>query len=128
MLGGIFTKVNLICNIVDKSTNECNTFKTKAIYQKDRIKYIYENDKYVLNIISSKELILKRNTQEIESIINFEESKITTSIYYMKQQNISLEIKILTKKIIISDKKIKILYTVIDSNIDYEFNIEMSDE
>ena len=128
MLGGDFTKVNLICKIIDKSTNECTKFKTKAIYQKNKIKYSHENELYTLNIVSPKELILNRKNTEIESTIYFEENMTKPSVYYIKEQNISLEIQIKTKKIEVSEYLIKILYKVIDSDINYEYIIEMSDE
>ena len=128
MLGGDFTRTKIICKIIDKSTNESTKYQTKAIYQKDKIKYIYEEESYTLDIISPKKLILNRKTKDIENTFYFEENKTIPSIYYMKEQGISLEIEIKTKKIEIMENQIIILYTVVDSDIDYEYNIEMSDE
>ena len=51
-----------------------------------------------------------------------------SAIYNMKEQEISLEIDIKTKKIEQVENRIQILYTVVDSNMDYEYIIEMSDE
>ena len=101
--------MNLKGKIIDKNTNECTEFQTKAIYKKDKIKYFYENDTYILNIISPKKLILKRITPEIESTIYFEENKNTLSIYLVKEQGISFKIEIKTKMIKISKNKIIIL-------------------
>ena len=39
----------------------------------------------------------------------------------------TLEINIKTEKILITNTSIKIIYTVIDSNNRYEYNIEMSE-
>ena len=40
---------------------------------------------------------------------------------------LSINIDILTNKIELDENSIKILYTVIDSNVVYEYNIEMSE-
>lgn len=128
MLGGNFTRTKIICKIIDKSTNNSIDFKTNAIYQKDKIKYIYKDESYILEIISDKKIILNRKTKDIESKIYFEENKTIPSVYYVKEKGISFEIEIRTNKVKIMDNKIIVLYTVVDSNIDYEYNIEMSDE
>ena len=56
----------------------------------------------------------------------FKKNKVISSIYTVKQNNITLEIDILTNNLEIKPNNIKIIYTVIDSNIVYEYNIEMS--
>lgn len=57
----------------------------------------------------------------------FEINKTISSIYTLKQNNITINIDILTNKIELDENSIKILYTVIDSNVVYEYNIEMSE-
>ena len=57
----------------------------------------------------------------------FETKKVISSIYTLKENNITINIDILTNKIELNKKNIKILYTVIDSDIEYEYNIEMSE-
>lgn len=57
----------------------------------------------------------------------FKKNKVISSIYTVKQNNITLEIDILTNNLEIKPNNIKIIYTVIDSNIVYEYNIEMSE-
>lgn len=119
-------KININCKI----TNEEETiqYKTKAIKQDNQIKYIYKDEIYILTIITPKKLILKRSTPQMESTIYFEENKTLKSLYNIKDKNISLKIEIKTKKIKITNKKIEILYTVIDSNTNYKYYIEMSDK
>lgn len=57
----------------------------------------------------------------------FEKNKIASSLYNLKDNNIILEIDILTNDIKLTEKNLKIIYTIVDSNIIYEYNIEMSD-
>ena len=89
--------------------------------------FIIDKEKYILNIINSKKILLNRNNDEIESTMSFEENKKIPSLYTLKENNISIDIEILTNKLEIKENNIKITYTVIDSNTVYEYNIEMSD-
>ena len=80
-----------------------------------------------MSIISPKKVILNRKNDEIENTLYFEQNKKISSLYTLKENNITLDIDILTTKLEIKEKSIKIIYTVIDSNIVYEYNIEMSE-
>ena len=57
----------------------------------------------------------------------FETNKKTSTEYTLKEKNISIPIDIKTTNIKITATKINIQYTVIDSNENYEYNIEMSE-
>lgn len=113
-----------INNITDKYKND---FNTSAIKTKNKISYIIDNDKYILNILSSKKLILVRENNEIKSTIYFEQNKTISSLYTLKEKDITLEIDIKTLDIKTTENKITITYLVKDSNNKYEYNIEMSD-
>ena len=54
-------------------------------------------------------------------------NKKTLIDYQIKDNNIFLEIEMLTKKIEVTDKFLKIEYLITDSNNEYEYYIEMSD-
>ena len=110
-MGGIITKIKLNGFLKNITDNEITNFKTNAIKEKNKYKFIIENEKYILSIINSHKIVLNRNTSEIESTMYFEENKKTPSLYILKENNITLEIDILTKKIEINDNNIKILYT-----------------
>ena len=125
--GGILTKLNIKGYLKDITNNEITEINTKAIKVKDKISYYLDQEKYTLKIISPTKLILKRSTKEIDSIIYFEENKILPSEYKLKDNNLSLNIDIRTNKINLKDEFIKISYTVIDSNNNYEYYIEMSE-
>ena len=125
--GGILTKLNIKGYLKDITNNEITEINTKAIKVKDKISYYLDQEKYTLKIISPTKLILKRSTKEIDSIIYFEENKILPSEYKLKDNNLSLNIDIRTDKINLNNEFIKISYTVIDSNNNYEYYIEMSE-
>ena len=125
--GGILTKLNIKGYLKDITNNEITKIYTKAIKVKNKISYYLDQEKYTLKIISPTKLILKRSTKEIDSIIYFEENKILPSDYSLKDNNLSLNIDIRTDKINLNNEFIKISYTVIDSNNNYEYYIEMSE-
>lgn len=112
--------------IKNLNTNEKTDFQTNAIFDNNTIKYVINNEKTNINILSTKELILERKNEEIEQKIIFRDGKKTESIYKMKENNINLIIQIETKKITINDEKIIINYKIIDSNDEYEYYIEKS--
>ena len=125
--GGILTKLNIKGYLKDITNNEITKINTKAIKVKNKISYYLDQEKYTLKIISPTKLILKRSTKEIDSIIYFEENKILPSDYSLKANNLSLNFDIRTDKINLNYEFIKISYTVIDSNNNYEYYIEMSE-
>lgn len=125
--GGIFTKIHLNGYLKDITNNTKNIIDTTAIKTKNRISYQDNQEQYTIHTSSSNQLILNRKTDSIDCTLYFEENKIKEAIYYIKGNDLSLEIKIRTNHIKISDNSIKINYTVIDSDNDYEYNIEMSE-
>lgn len=125
--GGIFTKINLKGYLKDITNNETTIIDTHAIKNKLNITYYLDKEKYILKIITPDKLILKRITNEIESTLYFEKLKILSAEYTIKENDLFLSIDIRTNKIEIKDNYIKISYTVIDSNNDYEYYVEMSE-
>lgn len=111
-------------NITD---NEIIEIRGNAIKNKNKLTYRYNNDIYTVKILSPKKITLQRNNDLINSTLIFEENLKTSSIYYIKKEDITLEINIKTTKIILSNNIIDITYTIIDSNIDYQYKIEMSE-
>ena len=57
----------------------------------------------------------------------FEQKKSTTSIYFLKQSMLNLEIDIEVLSLKIEENELNINYLVKDSNNEYEYKIEMSD-
>lgn len=124
---GIFTKIVLNGYLKDITNNEKILIKTPAIRNKETLSYFQENERYKLQIVSPQKLILNRSTKEIDATLYFELNKVVPADYIINGNNLSLKIDIRTNNIEINDKCIKITYTVMDSNINYEYYIEMSE-
>lgn len=107
--------------------NETNSFQIPAIKRKNKISYIINNEKYTLNILPTNKLILIRENNEIKNTLYFELNKTLSSVYTIKENNLTIEIAIKTLNIVIKENTINIIYLVKDSNNKYEYNIEMSD-
>lgn len=125
--GGNFTKIQLKGYLKDITNNETTNIETTAIKNKDKISYYLNKEKYTLKTISPTKLILNRTTNKIDSTLYFEMNKILTSDYTIKENNLSLGIDIRTNNIELNNNYIKISYTVIDSDNDFEYYIEMSE-
>lgn len=125
--GGIMSKIKISGMLKNITDNEITEFTTTAIKQKDKYKFIVNNEKYILTIITPNKIIMNRNNDEIEQTMYFEKNKTISSIYTLKENNITINIDVLTNEIELTKNSIKILYTIIDSNISYEYNIEMSE-
>ena len=125
--GGIMSKIKISGMLKNITDNEITEFSTTAIKQKDKYKFIVNDEKYILTIIAPNKIIMNRNNNEIEQTMYFEKNKTVSSIYTLKENNITINIDVLTNEIELTENSIKILYTIIDSNISYEYNIEMSE-
>jgi len=125
--GGIFTKIHLKGYLKDITNKETTNIDTSAIKNNQKLTYYLDNEKYNLKIITPTKLILNRTTKEIDSTYYFEINKILTVDYTNKENNLSWCIDIITNQTQISDSYIKIKYTVIDSDNNYEYYIEMSE-
>ena len=121
-------KINLKSTLKNITENEQSIDKTIAKKEKNKITYQINDENYIIKKISLNKLILVRSNNAIECIMLFEKNKKTTSQYHLKEDAYTIEIEIKTTKLEISDHQIIIKYTVIDSNTNYEYKIEMSEE
>ena len=81
---------------------------------------------YILKIVSPKELILNRKSADINCTMYFKLNKTTSSDYTINNEY-NLDISIKTTLLEITEKQIKIHYTVIEAKTNYEYQIEMSE-
>lgn len=124
---GDFTKIIINGYLKNITNNEEMLINTHAIKNNNKLIYFQNNEKYILQIVSPKKLILNRFTNELDSKLYFELNKVLSATYNIKKNNLSLKIDIRTNNIELNDKYVKITYTVMDSDIDYEYYIEMSE-
>lgn len=100
---------------------------TFGIKNKNKITYKEET---VTNTILQEEdkLILIRENDEFKNILIFDLNKETISEYLLKENDLTIELNIKTNLVEIDNNYIKVRYLVIDSDNEYEYNIEMSDK
>ena len=100
---------------------------TFGIKNKNKITY---NEETVTNTILQEDnkLILIRENDEFKNILIFDLNKETISEYLLKENDLTIELNIKTNLVEIDDNYIKVRYLVIDSDNEYEYNIEMSDK
>lgn len=125
--GGIFTKTRIFGFIKNITDDEQIDIDVLGIKQKNTLSYPHEKDIYKIKILSNDKVIIQRNNDLINSTLIFEKGKNSSSFYQIKKEDITLEINLKTKYLKISDNLIDIAYTIIDSNTDYQYKIEMSD-
>lgn len=120
-------KINIKSILKNITENKQDINDSKAIKAKNKITYQIDDFKYTIKIISKTEVIMNRINKDLECTMFFESNKIKSSIYTFKQEEYTLEIDIKTTYLKITDNTIEIHYTVIDSNTNYEYLIEMSE-
>lgn len=100
---------------------------TFGIKNKNKITY---NEETVTNTILQEDnkIILIRENDEFKNILIFDLNKETISEYLLKENDLTIELNIKTNLVEIEDNYIKVRYLVIDSDNEYEYNIEMSDK
>ena len=123
----IYTKLKIKGYLKNITENSENKFSATAIKTPKKISYLIEDEKYILKFISSNKLILIRENKDIISTMYFEINKTKNSIYTLKEKNITIDIKITTNVIEITDTSIKINYLVNDSENKFEYYIGWSD-
>ena len=108
-------KVKSCLKNINENTEEKN--ETNAIKNKNKITY---HDNFSIN-----KIMLVRENDDFIHTFNFEINKETTSEYYIKEYASSIEVKIKTTKLVITDNKIEINYIVKESNEEYNYILDM---
>jgi len=110
----------ILMNMTVKSSNDIDELKGKeAIYLDDVITYIDNGTNTTIKILDD-EVILARETDDTKVVLTFNKSAKKKSIYELKSHNLKMDILVDTKKLVIEDKKINVIY-------DLYINDELSD-
>lgn len=121
-----FIKIKIKGYITNETEKTTEKFETFGIKNKDKITYIKDNTKYKLDIKENKINLIRETEEFIHSMI-FIPGRATNTIYYIKEYKSEIPIKIHTKYIKKVNNNIQIAYKTIDNEIEYVYNIEMSD-
>ena len=105
-----------------KNNNEVTKSDLSALIIDNNIKYI-DNDIIVNININNDIIIMKRENNEYQLILEFKNKKKTTGSYLLKNNNIQFDLEILTNNLIIEDNFISIIYEINNEVKEYELKI-----
>ena len=114
------SKINVESILENKNTNEILTHNIKGIKNNNRINYKEDNIK--VSIILDKTIIIKRQDEEKEIILEFIMNKNTNCLYNIYDKQLCLNIY--TNKIIIEDNYIEIDYVIEENNMNFKLKIK----
>lgn len=108
--------------VILETDDEVIKNNTLAIITDNIIKY---NDNNVLVIlkINDYEVTITRENNEYQLTLRFKKNEKLIGNYLLKENNINLKLEILTKKLIINDNKIEIVYILNDEIRKYKLFI-----
>ena len=103
----IKTKIQIKGYIYNKSEKTKTNIEEKGIKIKNKITY-YEDDIKTNIIINKEEIIIKRENKEFLNLIKLNIEKETDIIYYLKDQDLSINLPTRTKYIKLEDNIIEV--------------------
>ncbi len=109
--------------IVLKTPDELIKNDTLAIINENVIKY-RDNDVSVVIKQDGNRIIMTRENNEYQLKLEFQENKKTLGNYLLKDNNIMLELEILTKNLKIDKKTIYIMYQLHDEIREYRVSVK----
>ena len=125
MSGGDTIRVKIKGYLKNNSDKEITNFDEIGIKNKNKITFSSDNVKHVIRYDDSKVYLTREGKDYINNFaFNKKKSECT---YLLKEHgfNVGIDIKVLDMEK--ADKYVYVKYVVIDSNIEYEFKIEVSD-
>lgn len=109
--------------VVLKTPDDLIKINTLAIITKDVIKY-RDNDMLVVIKQKNDKVLLTRENNEYQLKLEFEKNKKTLGNYLLKDNNMLLELEILTKNLEIDKKTIYIIYELYDEIREYKVSVK----
>ena len=119
-------KIKVKGYLENKTKNTKELIEQRGIKKEHQINYSADDIKHQI-ILKKEEIIFVREGKEFTCEMVFANNKKTKATYFIKEYNTNLEFDIQTNDVIITEKKIKLDYTVTDSNENYIYQIEMSE-
>ena len=121
----VFIKIKVKGYLKNITDNEITEFEEKAIKSKNKITYVNDSVKTIIRICDNDIMLTREGSDFVNTFVfNKKNSRCN---YFLKENNLDVDIDIITNVIDINDKYIFIKYVVIDSECEYEYKIEMSD-
>lgn len=125
MFGSDIIRVRVQGYLKNINDNEILTFDEKGIKNKNKIIYTNSGVKYSIKIEYEKIILIREGNNFISTLV-FSKKK-SSGNYFLKNEGYDVDINVETFKINTDDNFILIEYKVIDSDVCYEFNVEVSE-
>jgi len=125
MFGGDTIRVKIKGYLKNNNDKEITNFDEIGIKNKDKITFSSDNVKYVIRY-DDKHFAMIREGKEFLCFFVFDKKKSECN-YLIKEKLYSVDIDIKVLDMEKTDKYAYVKYLVVDSNIEYEFKIEVSD-
>ena len=121
----VFIKIKVKGYLKNITDNEITEFEEKAIKSKDKITYVNDSVKTIIRTCDNDIMLTREGSDFVNTFVfNKKNSRCN---YFLKENNLDVDIDIITNIIDNNDKYIFIKYVVVDSECEYEYKIEMSD-
>ena len=121
----IFIRIKIKGYLNNITDNEVIEFEEKGIKNKDKIIYTNDGVKTTVKIDGNKVMLIRDGNDFINTFVF--DKKSSSCNYFLKENNYDVDIDINTLNIDINDDSIYIKYLIVDSDIEYEYKLEMSD-
>ena len=125
MFGGDTIRVKIKGYLKNNNDKEITNFDEIGIKNKDKITFSSLDTKYIVKYDDSKVYLTREGNDYINTFV-FDKKKSECN-YLMKEKLFSVDIDIRVLDMEKNDKYAYVKYVVVDSNIEYEFKIEVSD-
>lgn len=119
------SKIGVRTMLNNKTENKFYSCETNAIIDNNKIKYLDENVKVIIEI-NKDSIIINRKCDEYDVTLPLKKNMVTKGIYNLKQIG-SLDLKVKTSKIEQKDNILKVEYIMIideESKSEFEFILE----
>lgn len=108
-------------------TNDVNEeYNLLGEYDEEHKILTYQEKKNLVTIVKIDFLkkYLSRENKDYSLHYQFQENKVTSNPFHLKELNQNLMIKIKTEKFLVTENKIEIQYTLLDSNEKVNYQVE----
>jgi len=121
----IFIKIKIKGYLKNITDNEILEFEEKGIMNKNKITFTVDKVKTSIKIDDNRILMVRDG---IDFTNSFEFNvKNSSCNYFLKENNFNVDIDIKTIKLFVNANSIYVNYLIVDSNLEYEYKLEMSE-
>ena len=121
----IFIRIKIKGYLRNITENKILEIEEKGIKNKNKITYSSDNVRNIIKF-SDSEIILIREGSDFVNTFVFDKNNSSCN-YFLKENNFNVDIDIKTIKLFVNANSIYVNYLIVDSNLEYEYKLEMSE-